>query len=109
MTKLAIDGGKPVRSAPFPPWPEFRRENIEAVVVRGATPVMAEVDRDSQTITVQTVENALTARTKAIIAVHLAGCSCDMDPIKALAASRGLKVVEDLRPSARARAVSVVL
>ena len=31
MTKLAIDGGKPVKSAPFPPWPEFRPEDVESV------------------------------------------------------------------------------
>ena len=30
MTRLAIDGGTPVRSTPFPPWPEFRPEEVEA-------------------------------------------------------------------------------
>jgi len=175
MTKLAIDGGKPVKSAPFPPWPEFRPEDVESVasvlrsgkvnywtgtegrrfeeefaqscasthavavangtaalelalhaleigpeaevvvpcrsfvssascvVVRGAKPVMADVDRDSQTLTAQTVEQVLTARTKAIIAVHLAGWPCDMDPIMELAASRGLKVIEDCAQAQGAR------
>jgi dTDP-4-amino-4,6-dideoxygalactose transaminase len=65
------------------------------VVMRGATPVMADVDPDSQNLTADSVRAVLSPRTKAIIAVHLAGWPCDMDPIMTLARERGLKVIED--------------
>ena len=61
----------------------------------GARPVMADVDRDSQNITADTIRSVLTPRTKAIIAVHLAGWPCDMDPILDLAREHGIKVIED--------------
>jgi hypothetical protein len=63
--------------------------------MRGARPVCVDVDRDSQNITPQTIRHAISPRTKAIIAVHLAGWPCDMDPILDLAAEHGLKVIED--------------
>lgn len=63
--------------------------------MRGATPVIADVDRDSQTITAETIRAVLSPRTRAIIAVHLAGWPCDMDPILELAREHGLKVIED--------------
>ena len=69
--------------------------SASCVVMRGARPVCVEVDRDSQNITAQTIQGAITPRTKAIIVVHLAGWPCDMDPILALAARHGLKVIED--------------
>lgn len=69
--------------------------SASAVVMRGATPVLADVDPDSQNITAETVARVLTPRTRAIIAVHLAGWPCDMDPIMALAQENGLKVIED--------------
>ena len=164
---LAIDGGLPQRSAPFPPWPVFERDEIEAAaavlasgrvnywtgeacrrfeeefaaftgtrhaislangtlalelalhalgigpgdevivpartfiasascaVARGAVPVIADVDPVSQNLTADAVLGRLTLRTRAIVAVHLAGWSCDMDPIMALARERGIKVIED--------------
>ncbi|MRR34158.1 DegT/DnrJ/EryC1/StrS aminotransferase family protein [bacterium] len=69
--------------------------SASCVVMRGATPVMADVDPVSQNITAETIRAVLTPRTRAIIAVHLAGWPCDMDPILQLAAERGLKVIED--------------
>ncbi len=69
--------------------------SASCVVMRGATPVIADVDRDSQNITAETISACLTPRTKAIIAVHLAGWPCDMDPIMDLAREHGLKVIED--------------
>jgi dTDP-4-amino-4,6-dideoxygalactose transaminase len=65
------------------------------VVLRGATPVFADVDAASQAITAETIERVISPRTKAIIAVHLAGWPCEMGPIMELARSRGLKVIED--------------
>jgi dTDP-4-amino-4,6-dideoxygalactose transaminase len=69
--------------------------SASCIVMRGARPVFADVDRNSQNITAQTIQSAITPRTRAIIAVHLAGWPCDMDPILALAAQQGLKVIED--------------
>jgi dTDP-4-amino-4,6-dideoxygalactose transaminase len=166
-TRLAIDGGTPVRTHAFPSWPHFSEHEIEVVaailrsgkvnywtgeqgrqferefaaftdcrhavavangtvalelalqalgigpgdevvipgrtfvatascaVSRGATPVFADVDRNSQNITAATITPVLSPRTRAIIVVHLAGWPCDLDPILALAAEHGLKVIED--------------
>jgi dTDP-4-amino-4,6-dideoxygalactose transaminase len=69
--------------------------SASCAVLRGAIPVMADVDPDSQNLTADTVRAVLTPRSRAIVAVHLAGWPCDMDPILALARERGLKVVED--------------
>jgi dTDP-4-amino-4,6-dideoxygalactose transaminase len=164
---LAIEGGTPVRTLPFPPWPVFAQDEIDAAgavlasgrvnywtgeecrrfeeefaafcgtrhaislangtlalelalyaldigpgdevivpartfiasascaVARGAVPVVADIDTVSQNLTADAVSQVLTSRTRAIVAVHLAGWPCDMDPILALARSRGIKVVED--------------
>ncbi len=61
----------------------------------GATPVFADVDRDTQNITAETIARVLTPRTRAVICVHLAGLPCDMDPIMQLASERNLTVIED--------------
>ncbi|MBE0613569.1 MAG: DegT/DnrJ/EryC1/StrS aminotransferase family protein [Burkholderiales bacterium] len=73
------------------------------VVRFGATPVVADIDPDSQNLTAASVEKALTPRSKAIIAVHLAGWPCEMDEILALAKKRALFVVEDCAQSVGAR------
>jgi dTDP-4-amino-4,6-dideoxygalactose transaminase len=162
-----MDGGTPVRTTPFRPWPHFEDDEIQAAMVplksgnvnywtgdegrrferefvafvgcehavavangtvalelalhalgvgpgdevvvpsrtfiasascavmRGATPVMADVDPVSQNLTAETAAAVLTPRTKAIIAVHLAGWPCEMDPILELAREKGLFVIED--------------
>ena len=69
--------------------------SASCVVARGALPVVADVDRDSGNLTASTVRAVLSARTRAIIPVHLAGWPCDMDPIMELAREHQLKVVED--------------
>lgn len=66
-----------------------------SVVAVGATPVVADVDRDSGCLTAHTVEAALSARTKAVIPVHLGGWPADMDPLVALAKARDLVLIED--------------
>jgi dTDP-4-amino-4,6-dideoxygalactose transaminase len=168
---LAIDGGTPLRSTPFAPWPwfgedeqaaalaplqsgkvnywtgtegrEFEKEfaaftdsrhalalangtvalelalyalgigtgdevivtprtfiaSASCCVMRGAKPVLAEVDPVSQNLTAATISPLITPRTKAIICVHLAGWPCDMDPILALAREHGIKVIEDCAQS----------
>ncbi len=69
--------------------------SASCAVMRGAKPVVADVDPNSQNLTAETIRPMLTSRTRAIVAVHLAGWPCDMEPIIALANDRGLKVVED--------------
>ena len=69
--------------------------SASCAVMRGAVPVVADVDPDSQNITAHTVRAALTPRSRAVVAVHLAGWPCDMDPILELARERLLWVIED--------------
>lgn len=69
--------------------------SASCVVARGAVPVVADIDPVSQNLSVDTVQAVLTSRTRAIVAVHLAGWPCDMEPIMNLARERGLVVVED--------------
>jgi len=77
--------------------------SVSAVVTARARPVFAEVDRDSGNITAETIAAVISPNTKAIIAVHLAGWPCDMDPIMELAATRGIKVIEDCAQAHGAR------
>lgn len=64
-------------------------------VMRGALPVVVDVDRNTQNICPKAIAAAVTPRTRAIIVVHLAGWPCDMDAIMAIATQHGLKVIED--------------
>jgi len=66
-----------------------------SVVTRGAKPLFADVDPHSQNVTAATIAPLITARTRAIIVVHLAGWPCDMDPILELARPLGIRVIED--------------
>ncbi len=66
-----------------------------SVLMRGATPIFADVEADSGNISAATIEPLITPRTKAIICVHLAGWPCEMDDINALAQRHGLRVIED--------------
>lgn len=77
--------------------------SVSCIVNAGATPVFAEVDRDSQNITAETIRAVLTPRTRAVICVHLAGWPCDMDTIMVLAEEHGLKVIEDCAQAHGAR------
>ncbi len=69
--------------------------SASCVVAAGARPVFADIDRDSQNVTADTLRAAITPRTKAVIVVHLAGWPCDMESILALAREHNLKVIED--------------
>jgi dTDP-4-amino-4,6-dideoxygalactose transaminase len=69
--------------------------SASCAVARGCIPVFADVDPDSGNITAKSIEKVITPRTKAIIAVHLAGWPCDMDPILELAQKHDLRVIED--------------
>ena len=69
--------------------------SASSIVTAGATPVFADIDRDSQNITAETITKVITPKTKAIICVHLAGWPCEMEEIMALAAEYELFVIED--------------
>jgi dTDP-4-amino-4,6-dideoxygalactose transaminase len=69
--------------------------SASSVIAVGARPVFADVDRNSQNITAESIHDVLTPATKAIIPVHLAGWPCEMDEIMSLAREHGLKVIED--------------
>jgi len=68
----------------------------QAAMDIGATVVFVDVDPETLAIDPKAVEKAITARTKAIIPVHLYGCMCDMDGLMSIAKSRKVKVVEDV-------------
>ncbi|WP_051325147.1 DegT/DnrJ/EryC1/StrS family aminotransferase [Candidatus Solirubrobacter pratensis] len=61
----------------------------------GARPVFADVDLETQNITAETLERALSPATRAVIVVHQAGMPADLDAIEALCKPRGVTVVED--------------
>ncbi|MBL7775314.1 MAG: DegT/DnrJ/EryC1/StrS family aminotransferase [Saprospiraceae bacterium] len=67
----------------------------EVIALLGLHPVMVDVDPDTFNVTPELVEAAITARTKAIVPVHLFGQSADMEPILQLAEQHGLFVIED--------------
>lgn len=66
-----------------------------AFALHGARLVFADIRPDTLNLDESQLESLITPRTKAIVAVHYAGVSCDLDPILAVAARRGIPVVED--------------
>ena len=68
---------------------------VLAVSYAGATPVLVEPDSKTYNLSGEGLEEAVTDKTKAIIAVHLYGQTADMDPINKVAEKYGLKVIED--------------
>lgn len=66
-----------------------------AFVLRGAVPVFVDIRPDTMNIDENLIEDAVTDRTKAIVPVHYAGVSCEMDKILEIAGKYHLKVVED--------------
>ena len=69
--------------------------SISSIINAGATPVFADVERESQNISASTILPVITKNTRAIMCVHLAGWPCDMDAIMALAEQHKLFVIED--------------
>lgn len=66
-----------------------------AFVLRGATPVFVDIRLDTLNIDETKIEEAITAKTKAIVTVHYAGVACEMDTIMQIARAHGLYVIED--------------
>lgn len=77
--------------------------SASSVALTGAVPVFADVDANSQNITVETVLPRITPKTRAIIAVHLAGWPCDMTGLRQLADEHQLHVIEDAAQAHGAR------
>ena len=69
--------------------------SANCVLYCGGTPVFADVDPKTYNIDSEDIRRKITDRTKAIIAVHLAGQPCDMDAIHSIAHEHGLIVIED--------------
>ncbi|WP_261131554.1 DegT/DnrJ/EryC1/StrS aminotransferase family protein [Bacillus sp. Marseille-Q3570] len=167
MDKLAIDGGIPIRTEPFPTWPIFGEEEEKniletlrsgkwggtnrrclpelenkfaalhdaqyaipvvngtmgltvalqaagvkpgdevimppytfiatatAALLFGAIPVFVDVEESTLMLDIDKVESAITARTKAILPVHIAGAAADIPRLTDLARKHGLAVIED--------------
>src|SRR4029450_8919224 len=76
---------------------------INAVLYCGATPVIVDVDRPPRCRTREAFKRASTARTKAIIPVHLYGRPAEIGPITEFARGRGIAVVEDCAEAHGAR------
>lgn len=69
--------------------------SVSSIVNADAIPVFADICLDSQNITPESVREKISAKTKAILCVHLAGWPCEMDGMMALANEFDLLVIED--------------
>ncbi len=67
----------------------------EAIILAGASIRFADADYRTCNMSAEKLKSAITEKTKAIIPVHLYGHPCDMDAIREIAESRGIKIVED--------------
>ena len=73
--------------------------SVNAFILRGAVPVMIDLDPNTMNMDTAKLEAAITENTKAIVPVHYAGVACEMDPIMQLAGKHNLRVIEDAAPS----------
>lgn len=67
----------------------------DAFVLRGSTPVFIDIRPETMNMNEDLIEDAITDKTKAIVPVHYAGVSCDMDKIMSIAKKHNLYVIED--------------
>jgi len=98
LCACGIGAGDEVLTTPF-----TFGATVEAICEVGAKPVFVDIEPDYFSLDVSQVEASLTARTRAIIPVHLYGHPVDMDPLLALAQDRGITVVEDAAQAHGAR------
>jgi dTDP-4-amino-4,6-dideoxygalactose transaminase len=68
---------------------------LNTIVLAGGKPVLVDVELDTYNMDVTKLAKAITKRTRAILPVHFAGLSVDLDPLYALANQHGLRVIED--------------
>ena len=68
---------------------------VNLIVLAGATPVFADIDRDTLMVTPETIKERLSERTRLIVPVHFAGAPVDVEPIRTLAQEHDVELVED--------------
>ena len=90
LVAAGVKPGDEVITSPY----TFMATALAALVV-GATPVFVDVERGTHNIDPDAIEDAITARTTAIMPVHIGGRPANMDHILEIAARHGLKVIED--------------
>ncbi len=90
LAALRLDPGDEVITSPM-----TFAATLNTIVIAGGRPVLVDVEADSYNIDVNRIESAITPRTRAIVPVHFAGVPVDLDPLYALAARHGLRVIED--------------
>jgi len=66
-----------------------------SVLLAGATPVLVDVNYDDMNISLDSIKQSITSKTKAILPVHLAGKICKMTQIKKIAKKNNLLLIED--------------
>lgn len=91
LRAMGIGPGDEVVTSPFTFF-----ATAESISALGATPVFADIDRETFNLTPDLVERALTPQTRAILPVHLFGHAADMDALQELAGRKGIPIVEDV-------------
>ncbi|HRR90909.1 MAG TPA: DegT/DnrJ/EryC1/StrS family aminotransferase, partial [bacterium] len=76
---------------------------VAPILMQNCIPIFADVEYDTLNISPKSIEKNITDKTRAIIAVHLAGQPCDMDPIMEIARRHNLYVIEDCAQAHGAR------
>ena len=90
LLALAIKEGDEIITTPM-----TFASTVSMIILCGGTPVLADIEPGTLNIDVNEVRRRITPRTRAIIPVHFAGQSCDMDPLFALAGEFDLTIIED--------------
>lgn len=90
LESVGLEPGDEVITSPF-----TFVATLNAILDTGASVRFADIDRSDFCLTAQTVQAAVTSRTRAVVPVHLFGQCADMTAIGALAARNGLTVIED--------------
>ena len=68
---------------------------VNLIILAGATPVFADIDRDTLMVSIDSIKECLTSRTRLIVPVHFAGAPAPMEPIRRLANERDILIVAD--------------
>lgn len=90
LLALGIEEGDEIITTPM-----TFASTVSMIILCGGTPVLADIEEGTLNIDVDRVREKITPRTRAVIPVHFAGQSCDMDPLFALAKEFRLTIIED--------------